>query len=424
MNEDPYGNALNTTSSDAVDWYCKAHNRYLAADVGIDDAFEQAIEADPDFALAHVGLARNLHINGNGRAARDALANARDAKRELSEREAGHLNILGFLIEGKSADGYRAARAHLSNYPRDAFIAQSCLGVFGLIGFSGQPGREAETLALAEMLAPHYGDDWWMLSSLAFAQMEADQVGPAETSIDRALELNPRNANGAHHRAHLFYEMGETDAGYAYLDDWLKGYEHGALLHCHLHWHIALWALGRGDTDAMWRAVDSHVDPKSGAGPALNVMTDMAAILYRAELAGVDVPRERWLRISEFASQRFGKPGLAFADVHAALAHAIAGNQEALARITTEARGPAADMVQLLSQAFDAIVAARWDVAAKHLTTVMSDHARIGGSRAQRDLIDHAMVSVLLKLGQREEAHRLLKIRRPRTDTAGMIQGL
>ena len=54
----------------------------------------------------------------------------------------------------------------------------------------------------------------------------------------------------------------------------------------------------------------------------------------------------------------------------------------------------------------------------------MVDHARIGGSRAQRDLIEYAMVQALLKVGQRDEAQRMLAIRRPMTATADAVSGV
>jgi hypothetical protein len=43
----------------------------------------------------------------------------------------------------------------------------------------------------------------------------------------------------------------------------------------------------------------------------------------------------------------------------------------------------------------------------------MFDHERIGGSRAQRDLIEYALAQTLLKQGKTGEAKRMLAMRRP-----------
>ncbi len=413
MQEDQYGNPLTTNSVKARDAYIRGLECNLGAAPGAEEAFQEAVAEDENFALAHLAIARNRQVEGRGVSGREPYANAKACADGLSPREQGHLAIIGSLLEGNSDGAYEKARAHLQEFPRDVMIAQACLGVFSLIGFGGQPGREAENLALSSILAPHYGDDWWFLSTHAFSQMEAGQLEPAARSIERSLEINPRNANGSHHRAHLYYEMGETSAGLAYLKDWMKDYDREGVMHCHLSWHIALWALADGDVETMWRMADTAIDPETSSGPALNIVTDMPALLYRAELAGVDVAPERWRAISEYASTRFAKPRLGFADFHAALAHAMAGNAEGVETIVEKANGPAEDLVRALAKAFSAFAQKDWSHTTEHLTKVMSDHARIGGSRAQRDLIELAMAAALARQGKSNEAAMLLNCRRP-----------
>jgi hypothetical protein len=106
---------------------------------------------------------------------------------------------------------------------------------------------------------------------------------------------------------------------------------------------------------------------------------------------------------------------VSFADVHAALAHAFAGDAEALARLVANAKGAAADLLAPLARAFGAISSGAWADAVASLTPLMASHERIGGSRAQRDLIEYALVVSLLRLGRNEEARHLLKTRRPRS---------
>ena len=424
MLEDRYGNSLTTASHAARDAYVDGVDRFLAAEPGPDAAFERAIEADDGFALAHLALARVLQASGRASDAKAPLAHARDLAAGATTCEQAHINALGLLIDGKGAEACKAARAHVSDHPRDALVAQTCTSVFGLIGFSGQPGRESEQLAYTTTLAPHYGGDWWFLGQHAFAQMEAGQLGPAETSITHAWSQNEASAHNAHIRAHLHYENGETCAGYTFLEAFWSNYDRSAQLHCHVSWHIALWALARGDTETMWRVIDNDLTPGRSESPPLNIMTDLAAILFRAELQGHDVPKERWRTVSNYAAKYFPKPGIAFADVHAALAHAMAGKSDALGRIITDATGPAADVVQTLSEGFAKIASDDWAGAVPHLSKAMASHERIGGSRAQRDLVEYALTAALLRSGQTAEARRCLQLRRPITDTRHAIAGL
>ncbi|MGV6848259.1 MAG: tetratricopeptide repeat protein [Marinibacterium sp.] len=424
MFHDRYGLPLTTRSGAARDLYVAAVDSFLSASAGTSDAFAAAAAADDSLALAHLGEARAHQMFGRMAEARAALQKARERAGGVTPREAAQIEGLGHLIEGRAADGYALIRAHMADHPRDAMMTQTCMGVFSLIGFSGQSGREAEHLAVAERLAPAYGDDWWFLGQLAFARMEAGRPGPALPAIERSLELNSRNANAAHYRAHLFYEMGETRDGLAFLNDWMADYDRTGLMHCHNAWHIALWSLAVGDVDRMWAIVDADLLPEVSVSPALNILSDLAALYYRAEIAGVAVTADRWAALSAYAAKTFPDPGLAFADVHAALVHAMAGETAALERIARDARGPAADIVARCGDAFGAISAQDWPRALAALTHVMADHARIGGSRAQRDLIVLATANVLLRMGKADEARRMLAMQRPVIDPGGVVKGL
>jgi Tfp pilus assembly protein PilF len=421
--KDRYGYPLSTNSQTACDSYVLGLDRFLAAEIGVEATLQNAAEADPDFALPHVVLARYRQLIGDRAGAKLALDTAQQCERVNTDRERRQIEIMGLLIAGRSTEGYRAAREQLTDYPRDVLIAQACLGVLSLIGFSGEPGREAENLALAEILEPHYGDDWWLQGLLGFAQVEVGQFDRAEKSIAKSLAANPRNAHGAHFQSHLYYETGQTDAGYAFITDWQSAYEKEGQMHCHIAWHIALWALARGDVDEMWRIVDSDIDPRGAWGPPLNVMVDLAAVLYRAELAGVAVPQARWQVVCDYAAKHFPNPGLGFADAHAALAYAMAGRTEALKRIISGAKGPAADLVRSLAEAFAAIAGQNWSRANALLTHALWDHARLGGSRAQRDLIEYASVGVLLRLGRHDEAHRQIAMHRPKAAISNAVAG-
>ena len=102
----------------------------------------------------------------------------------------------------------------------------------------------------------------------------------------------------------------------------------------------------------------------------------------------------------------------------------MAGDGEALAKIVRDAKGPAGDLVKPVAEAFGALAAENWAEAANLLAPAMSGHERIGGSRAQRDLLEYALLNALLKMGKTDEAHRMLTMRRPLKVPAHAVNGL
>src|SRR5262245_10156806 len=413
MLTDRYGNRLTSTSSEAREAYVAAVDLLLSANAGAEQQFRRAIAHDPGLAVAHAGLGRTLQIEARPAEAKAAVACALALTAGLSARERGHVEALGLLINGKSADALAAARAHLDDYPRDAMVLAPCTSVFGLIGFSGRAGREHELLALMDSLATAYGEeDWWFLCMHAFAQVECGQIDAALAKIERSLARHPRNAHAAHIRAHVYYESGEREPGLAYLRDWWRTYPKESQLHCHLAWHIALWELELGRAGAAWDIFHAHLRPGGSWGPPINTLTDSASFLFRAELLGEERKSELWRDLSAYASQAFQSPGITFADVHGALAHALAGDSDALRRLESEARGPAADMVRCLARAFGALTRGAWTDAAANLLSIIATHERVGGSRAQRDLIEYALAVSLLRAGRIEEARAYLQAHR------------
>ena len=62
MESDRYGLALATSSAKAAAAYRRGVDLLLSAWPGADARFEEAIDHDPGFGLAHAGLARCLQI--------------------------------------------------------------------------------------------------------------------------------------------------------------------------------------------------------------------------------------------------------------------------------------------------------------------------------------------------------------------------
>ena len=425
MHHDRYGNALSTDSADAAQAYVEGVDHILGNTFGGVEATANAVARDPRFALAHIGHARALMYANDMAGARDAVSRAVDLAEGLSDRERSHIDIYRLLMSGKPVEARAAVNAHVVDWPCDPLVAQLNCQVFGLIGFSGFAGREAEMLAFTSALAPAYGEDWWFLSIHAQSLCETGRPDLALEVMERSLELNNGNANASHFKAHALYETGQTAEGRTYLEDWMEGYDPRGLLHGHLSWHAGLWALEQGDMDAFWAWYDGGVGPGTGPGSALpiNVLTDAAALLWRAELAGQSIAPERWREVSAYAAETFAKPGQSFADMHAALAHAMAGDGAALAKLAEASRGFAADLVRPVARGWQAVARQDWAGALEALTPVMADHARFGGSRAQRDLLELTWMLCLMRLGRKDEAKRAAATRRPVFAEAAPLAG-
>ena len=424
MLTDFYGNHLTTSTGLARDNYDIGLRAFLSANYGSQEAFSQAVEADPNFALAYLGLARSLMSAGQLAEAKKALGKAKHMLGEVTDREKSHFQCCELILLGKTKKAKAAVNTHVLEWPRDAMIAQMNTSVFGLIGFSGEIGRENDLLEYTEKLLPHYGDDWWMTSMHAISLCETGQTLKAMQLMEKALSLNSRNANAAHFFAHILYEENEVAAGRNYLGAWMPNYDRRSLLHGHLSWHQAIWALHDGDEDTMWQIVDSSVSQEISSSLPINALTDTASIYYRAELAGYNVAPERWLKLSEYAADKFPTMGQSFADIHATLAHAMAGNDEYLNKLIEGNAGFAGDIVPALAIAWKAISEGNWPKAEKELGKASSDFERFGGSRAQRDLLEFTYVNVLLRIGKKEDAQKTLLERRPNLFNTAPIAAL
>jgi tetratricopeptide (TPR) repeat protein len=419
MLKDRYGNELGTQSAAARDAYVRGVDSLMAATAGTDQAFAEAVAADEGFALGHISLARAKQLMGRGHEAKAPRAQALELAAGTSEREQSHIAIFDKILTGQGEAALAAIKQHLETWPRDAMAFAPATSVFGLIGFCGRAGREQEQLEMIAPLEKHYGDDWWYRTQLAFAQIELGQFAEGERNIEASLASYPKSAHAAHIRGHLFYELGEREAGLAFLVDWMKDYPRNGLMHCHNSWHMALWSLETGRIADAWRIYNESLRPGASWGPQVNVATDCPAFLLRAEMAGEARKPELWRELAAYSTQWFGRPGLSFVDMHTVLAYAMAGDDEKLAPFTDNPRGSAGDMVPPMARGFKAYASGDYKIAATEIEPLLPTHERLGGSRAQRDLLEYVVASAKLRGGQRDEARLFIEKRRPRNAKVG-----
>ena len=417
MLTDRYGLPLSTTSSAARDAYVEGCEAKLTMYPGALEAFDRAIAADPGFALAHAAKAHVLLERGDAAAARTSMAAANSLVTGLSAREGSHIAFFALLSAGDTEAALSALATHLSAWPRDVLVLGTTAFTNGLIGSSGRVGQKRVLLELLDRLAPSYGDDWWFMAHHGMALSENGQRDAARLKIDRSLAQNPNNPWAAHARAHLCYEEGDPNAARAFLASWLStSYPGNGLLYSHLSWHLALGHLEAGDPAEAFRLFREAFSPNVHSGPPRAKVTDAVSFLWRWELAGHPRDAEAWRIMHDFANSAFPRAGVAFSDMHIALAQAVAGNHAALEarteqveELAREGRYPSGPLVPAVSHAFAAFE--RRDFSAV-IEPIAGELERIGGSRAQLDLVEFTLLNAYLSAYRLKDTRRMLSAQR------------
>ena len=408
MQLDAFGLPLTTSSEEAAQAFDAAGECLLSGTGNPMQATGAVLELDPNLAIAHSADAMARLLGGDPLAAREAALRGVELAGTATRREQQHAAIFVDVVTGKRDPALAKIKQHIAEFPRDALALDPAAGVFGLIGFSGRQDREVEQLALLEPLADAYGDHWWYQHVFGFALLECDQAERAVPLVEAALDQVPDSGHVAHTWVHALFEDNQHDRALGWLEDWLPRYQPDGIMYCHLWWHLALFHLLNKDFDAMWQMFDEHCQAGVSASPPINLFTDGVALLWRAEMAGAGRSPERMNNLRALGEANFPKPGI-FVDVHRAACLAYLGDQAALDDFRAQCgtafdkgRLWAGEVVIQLTDGFAAYAGRDFARARELLTTALPQVVRIGGSRAQRRLVDETIAAAARALRSAE----------------------
>lgn len=414
---DRYSLPLSTPSERTADRYRAGVDLLLSLWSGAAEALDEAIAADPEFALAQAARARLHAIRAEIGDARAMITNAAAlVARNGTPRERSHVRVLSLAIHGQAAKALAGALEHVDRWPRDVIVLSLPLGAFGLFAFSGMADHNQARVDLCERYARHFeDDDWWFLTNRGWAHGENGDVRVGRTMTQRALELRRHNVNAVHAVAHVLYEAGANDEADTVIAGWLPEYDRSGILHGHIAWHAALIALERGDTERALAIYDTHVAPAASLGVPINVVSDTASFLWRMQAYGHTVPVGKWDDAARYASDYFRQAGFPFADVHMALIAAATGATAALDERTgaldalVEAGTlRAGAVVPEICRAVLAFAEEKYAQCAALLEPVAHEVVRIGGSGAQREIVQDTLLVAWMRSGDAGKARALL----------------
>jgi tetratricopeptide (TPR) repeat protein len=415
---DAYGLEITVDSPRALDLY----NQGVESLLGFGDAarrfFEEAVQVEEDFALAHGMIGVCHFLEERAAEARAALEVAqRDASR-LTPRERRHLQALALWVGGRSVEAAGLIRDVLKEFPRDIALVQRLFFIeFWRGGFPG-------ILELTSSVVDHYPHDTYMLGMHAFALEEMRHFRPALALAEAALTLNRKNAWAVHAMAHILYEQGDNAAGIAFLPPAVERCDHLGYFRTHLIWHLTLFHLAAGEYS---RVMDRyHEGIRAGGFQMPQELHDAISLLWRQWLSGREMA-VLWRELADFARGRITKPNLLFHDLHLGMALAAAADFEAVERQRTilreravKARSPVTQEVGL--PLFEGLMAfAQGDYAATiaHMAPIQGRIIEVGGSNAQREVFHDTLLEAYLRAGEMDGAARLLRQRLAHRPQAG-----
>ena len=425
MVNDAQGHPLSGATPAAAATYDRAVRSFNLVHGDSVELFDAAREAAPELAMAHLAKAWVFAVaNDPGlmTRARQLVETARGLP--LNEREMAHLAALSLLVEGGRAAAVAVLDRHLMRYPFDIVAHQAAALADGFLGrFHWVRDRAARALPLWSKDRPGYAT---LLALHAFGLEEAGDYPRAEEESRAAADLEPLSFWPHHTVAHVMEMTGRPEDGLG----WMAAREvlwsgHGHANEVHIWWHKALFHLELGQYEAALALYDGPI--RATQRPLCLSLTNATALLWRLDTLGVEVG-DRWREHAALWDGHADGKCLVFGDIHAAMAELRSGQEGRVERRLVAMRETAADGVEAaglyrtvgipIVEGLIAFHRGAYDATVTALLPVRYELWRIGGSHAQRDVVNWTLNEAAIRAGARDVALALAHERlaaRPRS---------
>jgi tetratricopeptide (TPR) repeat protein len=379
---------------------------------------KQALVSDPSFALGSVAIAALYMIGGfrgDHPEAINALRAAEAAIGGASERERRHLAAVEAWAQGRTSAATVGWEAILVDHPRDALALRLAQDAHYFLG------RPLAMRDCAARVLPAWDRDnpltSFVLGLYAFGLEETGDLKRAEDLGREALERNPRDAWATHALAHVMETANRQEEGVAFLKSTRANWGPAHFMAGHNGWHLALFLIEQGRFDEVLGDYDRFSAPKLACDATLD-RVDAAALLWRLELGGVDVG-DRWAPVARQWMAHVDDHVLAFNDLHCAFAAARSPDPGDVNRLRRslddyerlglgDNRRVTAEVGRRLIDGVLAFAEGAYARAVEAILPVRYEAIRIGGSHAQRDIVNQTLIAAAERSGQWSLARALL----------------
>jgi len=425
MTEDAQGHHLTGATGPAAEIYNEAARAFHLVHGDAVGLFDKARDMAPGFAMASLGKAWVLALaNDPGLMTQARLLVEAVRPLSLDEREQTHLVALSHLVAGARSAAVAVLERHLMNYPFDLMAHQAAALIDGFLGrFPRLRDRSARALPLWSEDRPGYAT---LLAFHAFGLEEAGDYARAEDESRAAAEREPLSFWPHHTVAHVMEMTGRPEDGLGWMLTREKLWSSPAHLNqVHIWWHKALFHLELGQYDAALALYDGPIGATQR--PAALSLTNATALLWRLDTLGCAIG-DRWCEQADLWQGHADGKCLVFADIHAAMAELRAGREALVERRLATMRDTATSAAEAASlyrgvgipivEGLIAFHRGAYDRAVELLLPVRIDLWQIGGSHAQRDVVDWTLAEAAARAGQRAVALSLANERlgsRPRS---------
>jgi len=387
---------------------------------------DAAVAADDSLVLGHIYRAY-LQLYGTtpeGVAAAGEILKRVD-ETVTGEREQHHLRAARHWAEGNWEATTRSLERALLCHPRDLLALKVAQDLYF---FLGNRLELRDTAARVLPAWPRSEPGWGYVQGIyAFGLEENADYRQAESRARAALEANPKDVWAVHALAHVFEMEGSQRDGVRFLTtsapDWSPSY-----FAIHNWWHRGLYHLELGEIDAAMALYDDPI--RAGRSTEWLDVVDAAALLWRLSLFGADVS-ERAEQLAADIYDLVSSPVYIFNDWHAVMAFGLAGDvlrtEQVIAsnrHLTAPTNAGAAERAGLaLLEAFGAFAAGHPDRAIDLLIDIRPRASAVGGSHAQRDVIDLTLIAAAARAGDDSLARALVSERIARKPAAEAAAG-